>query len=164
MCPSPRTGGGGGHTRLRVRGWGSPNSDDWRKSLAICLLCGEQYPYVGHCSPSLSLSLTFEVQAGVGSEDPGLGDDVDGVVWRGEDETVHAGDVRALPRQALQVRRQQRGVLRTMPHPTAHTGFSLRMRSSRVVRASDCQCTSCNQCCGSGSTCFWASRIRIRFH
>jgi hypothetical protein len=30
---------GGGHTRLRVRGWGSPNSDDWRKSLALCLLC-----------------------------------------------------------------------------------------------------------------------------
>ncbi len=31
---------GGGHTRLRVRGWGSHNSDDWRKSLALCLLCG----------------------------------------------------------------------------------------------------------------------------
>jgi hypothetical protein len=30
----------GRHTRLRVRGWGSPNSDDWRKSLALCLLCG----------------------------------------------------------------------------------------------------------------------------
>jgi hypothetical protein len=29
----------GGHTRLRVRGWGSPNSDDWRKGLALCLLC-----------------------------------------------------------------------------------------------------------------------------
>jgi hypothetical protein len=29
----------GAHTRLRVRGWGSPNSDDWRKSLALCLLC-----------------------------------------------------------------------------------------------------------------------------
>jgi hypothetical protein len=26
-----------GHTRLWVRGWGSPNSDDWRKSLALCL-------------------------------------------------------------------------------------------------------------------------------
>jgi hypothetical protein len=24
--------GGGGHTRLRVRGCGSPNSDDWRKA------------------------------------------------------------------------------------------------------------------------------------
>ncbi len=31
---------GGGHTRLRVRGWGSPNADDWRNSLALCLLCG----------------------------------------------------------------------------------------------------------------------------
>ncbi len=35
--PEPK---GGGHTRVRVRGWGSPNSDDWRKSLALCLLCG----------------------------------------------------------------------------------------------------------------------------
>ncbi len=25
--------------RLQVRDWGSPNSDDWRKSLALCLLC-----------------------------------------------------------------------------------------------------------------------------
>jgi hypothetical protein len=51
MCPSPQNRGWGvggvpipttgerGHTRLRVRGWGSPNSDDWRKSLALCLLC-----------------------------------------------------------------------------------------------------------------------------
>ncbi len=39
--PSPRNqNGGGGHTRLRVRRWGSPNSDDWRKILALCLLCG----------------------------------------------------------------------------------------------------------------------------
>ncbi len=30
---------GGGHTSLRVRGWGSPNSDDLRKGLALCLLC-----------------------------------------------------------------------------------------------------------------------------
>jgi hypothetical protein len=35
--PQPR---GGGHARLRVREWGSPNSDDCRKSLALCLLCG----------------------------------------------------------------------------------------------------------------------------
>jgi hypothetical protein len=35
-APPSRTGRG--HTRLRVRGWGSPNSDDWRKSLALCLL------------------------------------------------------------------------------------------------------------------------------
>ncbi len=34
--PKPK---GGGHTRL----WGSPNSEDWRKSLALCLLCGVSY-------------------------------------------------------------------------------------------------------------------------
>jgi hypothetical protein len=27
---------GGGHPSLRVRGWESPKSDDWRKSLALC--------------------------------------------------------------------------------------------------------------------------------
>ncbi len=27
---------GGGHTRLRVRGWGSPNSYDWKNSIALC--------------------------------------------------------------------------------------------------------------------------------
>jgi hypothetical protein len=27
------------HNHLRVRGWGNPNSDDWRKRLALCLLC-----------------------------------------------------------------------------------------------------------------------------
>jgi hypothetical protein len=37
LPPEPK--GEGGHTRLRVRGWGSPNSDDWRKGLALCLLC-----------------------------------------------------------------------------------------------------------------------------
>jgi hypothetical protein len=31
---------GEGHTRWRVRGWESPNFDDWRKSFALCLLCG----------------------------------------------------------------------------------------------------------------------------
>ena len=35
LPPEPK----GGHTRQGVRGWGSPNSDDWRKSLALCLLC-----------------------------------------------------------------------------------------------------------------------------
>jgi hypothetical protein len=38
LPPTPNQGGG--HTRLRARGWGSPSSDDWRKSLALCLLCG----------------------------------------------------------------------------------------------------------------------------
>jgi hypothetical protein len=35
----PRNQRGRVHTRQRVRGWGSPNSDDWSKSLALCLLC-----------------------------------------------------------------------------------------------------------------------------
>ncbi len=36
LCPSPpEPKMGGGHIRLRVRGWGSPNSDEWRKSLAL---------------------------------------------------------------------------------------------------------------------------------
>ncbi len=41
VCPSPQNRGVG-HTRLRARGWGSPYSDDWRKSLALCLLCDWQ--------------------------------------------------------------------------------------------------------------------------
>jgi hypothetical protein len=38
-CAPPPGTKGGGQTRLRVRGWGSPNSDDRRKSLALCQLC-----------------------------------------------------------------------------------------------------------------------------
>ncbi len=34
VCPSPQNWGGGGHTRLRVLGWGSANSDDWRQKLS----------------------------------------------------------------------------------------------------------------------------------
>ncbi len=40
--PQPK----GGHTRRGVKGWGSPNSansDDWRKSLGLCLLCAFNY-------------------------------------------------------------------------------------------------------------------------
>jgi hypothetical protein len=36
LPPEPR---GGEHIRLRLRGWGSSNSCDWRKSLVLCLLC-----------------------------------------------------------------------------------------------------------------------------
>jgi hypothetical protein len=35
----PKGGGGGVYTPQWVRGRGSPNSDDWRRSLALCLLC-----------------------------------------------------------------------------------------------------------------------------
>jgi hypothetical protein len=31
-APPPGTKEGGGYTRLLVRGWGSPNADDWRKA------------------------------------------------------------------------------------------------------------------------------------
>ncbi len=42
---------GGIHTRLRVRGCESPNSDDWKKSLVLYLLCvmgGFMSVYVAH--------------------------------------------------------------------------------------------------------------------
>jgi hypothetical protein len=47
-APPPRTGGG--HIRLWVRGWGSPNSDDWKKSLALSVLyaVGEGGAGAGH--------------------------------------------------------------------------------------------------------------------
>ncbi len=32
VCPFPQNQRGGGHTRLRDRGWRSPNSNDWRKA------------------------------------------------------------------------------------------------------------------------------------
>jgi hypothetical protein len=38
-CAPPPEPMGGVYTRLWVRGWGSPNSDDLRKSLALSLLC-----------------------------------------------------------------------------------------------------------------------------
>jgi hypothetical protein len=31
----PGSKGGGVHTRLLVRGWGSPNSDDWREETLV---------------------------------------------------------------------------------------------------------------------------------
>ncbi len=37
--PNPGTKGGGGTHSPAIEGAGSPNSDDWRKSLALCLLC-----------------------------------------------------------------------------------------------------------------------------
>jgi hypothetical protein len=57
-APSPRTGGEG-HTRLLVRGWGSPNSDDLRKSLALCLLCASSKANIScnfHCRAKFQLA------------------------------------------------------------------------------------------------------------
>ncbi len=44
-APPPRTGGRVAPHSPAAKGvgWGSPNSDDWSKSLALCLLCGEEY-------------------------------------------------------------------------------------------------------------------------
>jgi hypothetical protein len=38
--PEPK----GGHTHLWAKGWGGPNSDDCRTSLALCLLCAWKNP------------------------------------------------------------------------------------------------------------------------
>ncbi len=48
-APPLRNQRGEGHTRLRVKGWGSPNSDDWRKSLALCLLCDIYCTHIVSC-------------------------------------------------------------------------------------------------------------------
>jgi hypothetical protein len=32
VCPPPPDQRVGGHTRLRLKGWGSPNSNDWRNA------------------------------------------------------------------------------------------------------------------------------------
>jgi len=38
-------------------GWGAPNSDDWKKSKALCILCGVQYwpVYTSICHESCFL-------------------------------------------------------------------------------------------------------------
>ncbi len=45
VCLPSQESEGEGHRR--VRRWGSRNSDDWRKSLALCQLCA--FNYGGHC-------------------------------------------------------------------------------------------------------------------
>ncbi len=47
--PPPRTKEGGNILACGRGGGGSPNSDDWRKSLAFCLLCGRHYS-ANYCS------------------------------------------------------------------------------------------------------------------
>ncbi len=41
--PPPEPKGGGGQHSLAGEGTGGANSDDWRESLALCLLCELQY-------------------------------------------------------------------------------------------------------------------------
>jgi hypothetical protein len=45
--PTPETKGEGAQSPAGKGGGGSPNSDDGRKSLALCLLCG-LVPFAGH--------------------------------------------------------------------------------------------------------------------
>jgi hypothetical protein len=55
VCP-PEPKGGRAHSPT-MEGWGSPNSDDWRKILALSLLCGRlQHMYHG---PSYALTLSW---------------------------------------------------------------------------------------------------------
>ena len=56
VFPSPQKQGGGGTLAC---GWGvggSPNSDDWRKSLALCLLC-DLFFYLFQGSENLTSAL-----------------------------------------------------------------------------------------------------------
>ncbi len=52
--PGTKGGGGGGCacTRRRDRGWRNYNSDDWRKNLALCLLCA--YTWRQRLPPALA--------------------------------------------------------------------------------------------------------------
>ena len=71
--PYPWTKGGGGGCTLAcgwrggtvpipTRGqtlWGNPNSDDWRKGLALCLLCGLTLPSTHYYIILLSVRIIF---------------------------------------------------------------------------------------------------------
>ncbi len=57
LPPEPKGGGGG--TRVRQRGEGSPNPNDLRKSLAICLLCGNRQQLEDFSFRSIKCWLVF---------------------------------------------------------------------------------------------------------
>ncbi len=60
VCTSPRNQRVGGEAHSpAVRGWGSPNSDDWRKSLALCLLCGMKSANVSRFGVNLPYFLSL---------------------------------------------------------------------------------------------------------
>jgi hypothetical protein len=49
--PDKRVGGGGtGHTCLRLKGWGSPNSNDWRKMQEVGVLIKQKYSRLSEVS------------------------------------------------------------------------------------------------------------------
>jgi hypothetical protein len=51
-CAPPPFGRGGGHTRLRERGWGSPNSDEGTHTVVLCI-----YKYFVHTKKNLLLAV-----------------------------------------------------------------------------------------------------------
>jgi hypothetical protein len=59
VCPSLETKKGEGQHSLAVERMGGANSDDWRESLALCLLCEYQYVAVGVdiCETAIKFSL-----------------------------------------------------------------------------------------------------------
>ncbi len=58
-APPPRNQGRGAHSPAG-EGWGSPNSDDWRKNLALCQLCGPSLN-IGVAAISLNRLIQAEV-------------------------------------------------------------------------------------------------------
>ncbi len=61
--PPPPNQRGGWQPRLRVRGWDSPNSDDWRKSLGLCVLWGRTIQKRLLCSLILEYRLCRGIQS-----------------------------------------------------------------------------------------------------
>ncbi len=45
----------------RVSGWGSPSSDNWRKSLALCLLCMQIHTLTCYSNRLVSVPVTIRV-------------------------------------------------------------------------------------------------------
>jgi hypothetical protein len=57
VCPPPRTNGWGTHSPP-AKGWGSFNSDDWKKNKALCLHC--MWTHVkGHADELCSVVLQY---------------------------------------------------------------------------------------------------------
>jgi hypothetical protein len=77
---------------------------------------------------------TFKVDVGVWPKDPGLGHNVYGVVGGGQDETIHPTNVRPLPLQRLQVRGQQRRVLRSSKYEMLPTVQPMKMFRYKLLQ------------------------------
>ncbi len=83
---SPQAGGGGGHTCIQVWGWGSPNSEDLRKSLILCLFSAPPLLYAtGVSSPVQRRGATHSAGGeGVGGGGGGVKISEDPKQWIGQ--------------------------------------------------------------------------------